>query len=106
MRLPRFLTGDELLMREIGEAAKRQNHWDALWAVLAHEGGDGYVPNGFVMFERQAAPFGFERAFATARWNKHGRRIGFESGNYDMTQEDAWRDLLDRSKVKRIGGPA
>lgn len=96
------------LLAAVEQAAREANRWIVLYAIQVHEGGDGYVPHGFVMVERPQSPLA-GREYSTHGWNDHrdeGGLIAFDQGNYDLEHAEAFRDLLERSKVTRVGGPA
>lgn len=85
-------------LTEIEIAAQEQNGWTLLGAVETDPGGDGTVPNGIALIKRHASPFGEGREYGTARWYIQPDGAGFESGNYDLTREDALADFIDRAK--------
>ena len=69
--------------------------WKVMLMTETHPGGNGYVPHGFALIERERYPFE-GRQFATLRWYVQPSGPGFESGNYDLSYEDALGDYRQR----------
>lgn len=86
---------------EILLAAFHQNNWSVWAAHKADHNPAKEVPNGVIMFDRGHSPSGDPaRSFGTADYNdrRHeGHGIGFASGHYDLTLEEAREDFIKRS---------
>lgn len=81
---------------QIEQEAWGQNQWQVIAYVKTHTGGDGKVPHGVLIVKRNRSPLGEGREYATVGWNEHTSGVLFESGNYDLTMEDAIDDFIDR----------
>lgn len=87
---------DGLTLGNVAVAAIDENDWRP-WGVSRAPDREGRYPTGVIVFERQSAPSGIEGTeWGTALWALRESTVGFFSGNYDLTREQAIEDFASR----------
>lgn len=86
---------------ELEEAAKTQNGWRLIAAIQTHPGGDGFVPHGVAIIKRPGDAArdehrGAGREFGVLNCYVGPGYAGFETGDYDLTIEDALEEFTRR----------
>lgn len=84
---------------EVQLQAAKQNSWEVV-AVIEEDKTPGRLPGGTAVIRRGFAPTGVAgREWGSVRWSveKSPRRVVFYAGRYDLTKDEAFADLIDRT---------